>query len=299
MCGKNMGASYTTRQLVAAGGSCNEETRKQEDKSEEILSLHSQLATATSNLETREGVLSLKNQDIQKLIYSLKSVQTELTQLQNIHQECGNATLAIKQLNAAQDEVQALKAKITTFEAQEEPRKQEDKSEEILSLHSQLATATSNLKAREGVIANQEEMINILQESCKLHEKEIKELQTKTNKLVKEREQIDEEHKKLKYEYDGQKAQLLGLQEVLLATKQQLQDMQGKGYEVSVSRGWGWNHNDNQHTHIGKHHVHDTAIPLALPHPLLTAFEDPQRLHTCGDVLLVIALRSDDTILDR
>nr|CAD7395737.1 unnamed protein product [Timema poppensis] len=74
-------------------------------------------------------------------------------------------------------------------------------------------------------------MINILQESCKLHEKEIKELQTKTNKLVKEREQIDEEHKKLKYEYDGQQAQLLGLQEVLLATKQQLQDMQGKGYE--------------------------------------------------------------------
>nr|CAD7260873.1 unnamed protein product [Timema shepardi] len=74
---------------------------------------------------------------------------------------------------------------------------------------------------------------------------------------VKEREQIDEEHKKLKYEYDGQQAQLLGLQEVLLATKQQLQDMQGKGYEVSVSQGWGWNHNDNQHTHIGIHHVHD------------------------------------------
>ncbi|CAG2054555.1 unnamed protein product [Timema podura] len=102
----------------------------------------------------------------------------------------------------------------------EEPRKQEDKREEILSLHSQLATATSNLKAREGVIANQQEMINILQESCKLHEKEIKELQTKTNKLS-----------------DGQQAQLLGLQEVLLTTKQQLQDMQGKGYEVSVSRG--------------------------------------------------------------
>nr|CAD7425338.1 unnamed protein product [Timema monikensis] len=275
-------------------------------------SLINQNTLLLSKLECCENQLSLKNQDIQKLIYSLKSVQTELTQLQNIHKECGNATLAIKQLNAAQDEVQALKAKITTFEAQEETRKQEDKSEEILSLHSQLATATSNLETREGVLSLKNQDIQKLIYSLKSVQTELTQLQnihqecgnatlaikqlnaaqdevqalkakiTTFEAQVKEREQIDEEHKKLKYEYDGQQAQLLGLQEVLLATKQQLQDMQGKGYETLRS--------------ISGHPDRNT---LGLTTPLLTAFEDPQRLHTCGDVLLVIVLRSDDTILDR
>ncbi|CAG2060701.1 unnamed protein product, partial [Timema podura] len=89
---------------------------KQENRLTQVYS--SGVATGLNLEHNYSVVLSFKNQDIQKLIYSLKSVQTELTQLQNIHQECGNATIATRQLNAAQDEVQALKAKITTFEAQ-------------------------------------------------------------------------------------------------------------------------------------------------------------------------------------
>ena len=48
------------------------------------------------------------------------------------------------------------------------------------------------------------------------------------------------------------------LQEALMITKQQLEDLQGNKYEVSVNSGmsWGWSHT-SRNGHVNKRTVHD------------------------------------------
>ncbi|XP_069705347.1 uncharacterized protein [Periplaneta americana] len=102
-----------------------------------------------------------------------------------------------------------------------------EKEEEYETLKSEMEKLKTNLSSKEKISANHQEMISILQDSVNMAQKEQQQLQEKLEVSASENENLT----RLLTE---EQAKCANLQEALLATKQQLEDVQGSNSKYEV-----------------------------------------------------------------
>ncbi|KDR24357.1 hypothetical protein L798_04306 [Zootermopsis nevadensis] len=200
-------------------------------------------------IDSLNEVLQRNQCDLEDILSKTSVFSKEKRAFHVDHEECEQKIERLeKSLKHFQEERQKWYSKL---ESLAENKTAEVLQEEHESLKAEIEKLQNNLISREKVAANQEQIINILQDSVNIAQKEQQDFQQKLKDAEAEKEMLlnalQEEQRKA-----------VNLQEALLATKQQLEDLQGNKYEVSVNSGmsWGWSHS-NKNGHVNKWTVHD------------------------------------------
>lgn len=147
---------------------------------------------------------------------------------------------------------------------------------ELLDTKEELEALKRNQKSKEQMLSNQMEMLKVQQDTLNITQAELKEAQERLRALENMKKAAEQSLEELKSKSEDEKAlkealakaektneeqqlTIRNLQEALLATKHQLEELQGKGtMEVSVNTGraWGWLQTSRSN-HTTKIVVHD------------------------------------------
>ncbi|PNF22135.1 hypothetical protein B7P43_G06810 [Cryptotermes secundus] len=212
--------------------------QKYEESQETFKNLKAEFSYLLFSLKSHEkqviylgGIINSLNEILQRTQRDQEDVQSEMSifskekeSLQEDHEECQQKIERLeKSLKYYQEERQASYTKLETTAKE---TIDEALQEEHEKLKVEMEKLQSSLISREKVAQNQEEMINILQDSVNIAQKEQQDLQQKLKDAETEKEKLlNALHE------EGKKA--VNLQQALLATKQQLEDLQGNKYECS------------------------------------------------------------------
>ncbi|XP_021942354.1 uncharacterized protein LOC110841264 isoform X2 [Zootermopsis nevadensis] len=176
-------------------------------------------------IDSLNEVLQRNQCDLEDILSKTSVFSKEKRAFHVDHEECEQKIERLeKSLKHFQEERQKWYSKL---ESLAENKTAEVLQEEHESLKAEIEKLQNNLISREKVAANQEQIINILQDSVNIAQKEQQDFQQKLKDAEAEKEMLlnalQEEQRKA-----------VNLQEALLATKQQLEDLQGNKYELII-----------------------------------------------------------------
>ncbi|KAJ9599112.1 hypothetical protein L9F63_010380, partial [Diploptera punctata] len=170
-------------------------------------------------IESLNELLENSQKDLEVIKNETFAYKKEKENLHNDHEKC---VRSIERLEKSLKLIYEEKQKVPTkLESKLEERSVELAQSRELDGKSKLEALQSNLMSREKVAKNQEEMIKILQDSVNLAQKEQDELQ---KKLI----DAEAEKEKLMINLEESEKKAGNLQEALLVTKTQLEELQGK-----------------------------------------------------------------------